>query len=62
MGRYDYDGLSAESACERCGVELKGAHWVRLMACHQGAPNERYRDSEMRICVDCLAALGMLEI
>lgn len=62
MGRYDYDGPSAGPACERCGVVLTETDWVRLKAIHQGTSSERYRDSEKRVCVDCLAAIGMLEI
>lgn len=62
MGRYDFEGQSPESACERCGVNLEDDHRVRLKACHEGASSDRYRDSEMRVCVDCLTAIGMLEI
>lgn len=62
MGRYEFDDLATESACERCGIDLEDEHWVRLKACHEGASSDRYCDSEMRVCVDCLTAIGMLEI
>lgn len=61
MGRYDYDEPSPEPACKRCGVGLTADHWIRLEALHQGTFSDRYRDSERRVCVDCLAAMGMLE-
>lgn len=62
MGRFDFEDSSKTSPCERCGVDLANDHWVRLKACHRGADSGTYRDSEMRVCVDCLTAIGMLEI
>ncbi|WP_247730688.1 hypothetical protein [Halovivax limisalsi] len=61
MGRYDAGAPSRDPDCERCGAGLTDDHWVRLRAFHQGTLVDRYRDSEKRICSDCLAALGMLE-
>jgi len=61
MDRYDYDEPTPDPACERCEVGLTADHWVRLEALHQGTLSDRYQDSEKLICVDCVAALGMLE-
>ncbi|WP_247730909.1 hypothetical protein [Halovivax limisalsi] len=61
MGRYEYDGPSPDRSCERCGQELTPKHSVRLVACHEGASSDRYRDVETYVCGDCVAALGMLE-
>ncbi|WP_247731038.1 hypothetical protein [Halovivax limisalsi] len=60
MGRYEYDRPSPGRACERCGQELTDAHSVRLVAVHEGAHADRYRDVEKHVCGDCVAALGLL--
>lgn len=52
---------SRDPACVRCGRGLTERHWIRLVAVHQGTLADRYRDTENRICIDCLAALGLLE-
>lgn len=62
MGRYDFDGPVSQPTCERCGAGLTDEHWVRLRAIHQGTSADRYRNSEKKVCPDCLAALGMLEM
>lgn len=60
MGRYSSG--ESEVGCERCGTELTDEHWVRLRAVHRGQSADRYADTELRICVDCLAAMGMLDL
>lgn len=62
MARYSSEESGSEAACERCGAELTDEHWVRLRAVHRGRSADRYADSEVRICVDCLAAMGMLDL
>ncbi|ELZ12316.1 hypothetical protein C477_23296, partial [Haloterrigena salina JCM 13891] len=47
--------------CPRCGQDLEQTDWAKLRAVHDGPSAAGYRDSEKRMCVDCLAALGMLE-
>ncbi|AGB16715.1 hypothetical protein Halru_2126 [Halovivax ruber XH-70] len=61
MGRYDFDEPRPDDPCPRCGVDLERTYWARLRAVHDGRLSDRYRNSEKRLCVDCLAALGMLE-
>lgn len=61
MARYAYDEPTPEFACERCEEELTERHWARLIAKHQGELADRYAEGERRICVDCVAALGLLE-
>ncbi|ELZ13438.1 hypothetical protein C479_01296 [Halovivax asiaticus JCM 14624] len=61
MGRYEYDEPTPDPACERCEVGLTADHWVRLEALHQGTNAEYYIDSKKLVCVDCVAAMGMLE-
>ncbi|AGB16757.1 hypothetical protein Halru_2169 [Halovivax ruber XH-70] len=61
MGRYEYDAQRSGPACERCNVELTADHWVRLEALHQGTKSDRYEDGVRLVCVDCVAALGLLE-
>lgn len=48
-------------ACDRCDDSLDGAHSIRLSASHRGPLADRYLDVDRRVCVDCLAAIGMLE-
>ncbi|WP_247730268.1 hypothetical protein [Halovivax limisalsi] len=61
MGRYEYGEPSTSRSCERCGQGLGLEHSVRLVARHEGARSNRYRDVERYVCGDCVAALGMLE-
>lgn len=57
-----YSSGESEAGCQRCGTKLTDEHWVRLRAVHRGRSADQYVDSELRICVDCLAALGMLDL
>jgi len=60
MGRYEFDGPEPDDPCERCGADLERVHWARLRAVHDGPSAGHYRNAEKRICVDCVAALGLL--
>ncbi|AGB14699.1 hypothetical protein Halru_0045 [Halovivax ruber XH-70] len=61
MGRYEYDEPKPDDPCERCRADLAQTDWAKLRAVHDGPSASGYRDAEKRVCVDCLAALGMLE-
>ncbi|ELZ12566.1 hypothetical protein C479_04197 [Halovivax asiaticus JCM 14624] len=61
MGRYEYDEPVPDEPCERCCADLEETHWAKLRAIPDGPSASGYRESEKRVCVDCLAALGMLE-
>lgn len=62
MGRYEYDEPLPDDPCERCRADLAETQWARLRAVYDGPWSEQYRRSEKRVCVDCLAAIGMLEL
>lgn len=54
-------GDSDDTTCYRCGDSLFEAHRIRLSAVHSGSLANRCLDVERRICLDCLAAIGLLE-
>ncbi|WP_254864083.1 hypothetical protein [Halovivax gelatinilyticus] len=47
--------------CYRCGDALDLAHWATIAASHSDK-TDRYRDVSTRICLDCLAGIGLLEL
>lgn len=61
MGRYEFDESRPDDPCPRCGRDLETTHWASLRAVHGGPLSYRYEDLEKRLCVDCIAAIGMLE-
>ncbi len=60
MARFSSE--EPEGGCDRCGTGLTTEHWVCLRAEHRGQLADWYTASEKRICADCLAALGMLDL
>ena len=47
-------------ACYRCATSLDDTPWARRFASHREPHADRYVDVEKRICLDCLAGLGLL--
>lgn len=48
-------------ACARCNEPVDhDVHWVSIEVTHHGAAADRYRDLSRKLCVDCLAAIGLL--
>ncbi|ELZ11095.1 hypothetical protein C479_07298 [Halovivax asiaticus JCM 14624] len=61
MGRYDFDEPRPDDPCPRCGQDLATTYSASVRAVHEGPLSERYADAERRLCVDCIAAIGLLE-
>ncbi|MFC3958167.1 hypothetical protein [Halovivax cerinus] len=61
MGRHEFDEPRPDDPCPRCGQDLAKTYWAYVRAVHEGPLSYRYADSEKRLCVDCIAAIGMLE-
>ncbi|WP_254863917.1 hypothetical protein [Halovivax gelatinilyticus] len=55
------DRPSAGPVCYRCTDTRRGGR-VRLSVTHRRDVRHRYRDVERTICLDCLAAIGLLEL
>ena len=53
--------LADRPACYRCDASLDNTHRIQLSSTHEGKCTDRFDDVDRRICLDCLAAIGMLE-
>ncbi|MFC3959721.1 hypothetical protein [Halovivax cerinus] len=62
MGRYEFDEPGPDDPCPRCGQDLQKTYWAYVRTAHEGPLSYRYEDTEKRLCVDCIAAIGMLEL
>ncbi|WP_254861601.1 hypothetical protein [Halovivax gelatinilyticus] len=51
----------ADRTCYRCGRDVAPHRLVRLSAEPRPAVRERYRALTRECCLDCAAAIGMLE-
>lgn len=54
-------GQSENPPCYRCAELLDGGHWVKLSIVHQNPLVDRFTDVEKRVCLDCVAAIGLLK-
>lgn len=52
-------GAPHQQDCYRCEAPLDDVCWARISTTHEDDDN-RYADVERRICVDCLAGIGLL--
>ena len=48
-------------SCYRCDGPLADGHQIRLTVAHQGVHADRFSGVNRQICLDCLAAIGLLE-
>ena len=48
--------------CYRCNTALTNTHQIHLTSTHEGDDTGHYQDVDRRVCLDCLAAIGMLEL